>query len=467
MTVKTSAAIPTLTKFDPREVPYQIQVLTDLRTKYDYSEGFQADGSPNLGVHQVLLSGTVGSAKSILLAHIVLTHCLLYPGAYVGIGRNTMKDLRETLLDMILKHIGPDVPYKFNATLGKISFANGSEILCFSWADADVEQFKSYAFSLFVIEELTETKEKDFYFAILERVGRLSHVPEKAVINATNPDGPEHWAYKHFILGSETDSYIHVYYSHAKDNKFIPRSYLHMLRKNLDPKMALRKLEGQWVSITQNVIYYQYSREKHFKAGQTYSIKPDYPIDLTFDFNIAIGKPMSCAFYQIINDHFHIFKEIVIEGANTEEILMEAANLGLFEYDTMYRVHGDATGSARTPASKYSNYDLIRSFLKNYKTKDNRSLVFKLEVPKSNPPIRTRHNLVNAYLLNAMGEVRISVYDECVTVDEGMRLTMLKDTGKYIEDDSKPYQHITTAIGYGVCWHNMIGTRKEQGTVLL
>jgi len=34
---------------------------------------------------------------------------------------------------------------------------------------------------------------------------------------------------------------------------------------------------------------------------------------------------------------------------------------------------------------------------------------------------------------------------------EGFSLTKLKDGAQYIEDDSKRYQHITTAAGYGIC----------------
>lgn len=467
MKPKTSAAIPSLSQFNPNRIPFQRRVLKDIRKKFDYSDGFMPDGSPKLGVHQILLSGTVGSAKSLILAHIVVTHCLLFPGAQVGMGRLTMKDLRETLLKMTRQHIGQELPYGYNETLGKIVFANGSEVLSFSWADGDYEQFKSYAFSLFVIEELTETKDKALYDAIIERVGRLPNVPEKLIVCATNPDSPSHWAYKHFILGSAEDSYIHVYYSHAKDNPFIPASYYAMLRKNLDPRMALRKLEGQWIEITQDVIYYQYSRASHYKPGVIYRVDREHPIHISFDFNIAIGKPMSCVLYQVIEDHFHFFAELVVEGANTEDILQEAAERNYFEYDTTYLVHGDATGSSRSPASKSTNYDVIRNFLANYKTKDGRRIKFNIQVPKSNPPIRTRHNLVNAYMLNVGGDVRLSVYDQVKKLDEGFRLTMLKDGGKYLEDDSKDYQHITTAAGYGIFWHVRMSQRKEQGTVLL
>ena len=84
----------------------------------------------------------------------------------------------------------------------------------------------------------------------------------------------------------------------------------------------------------------------------------------------------------------------------------------------------------------------------NYKTKDGRSLDFEFRVPRANPPIRRRHNIVNAHFMNENKEVRLVVYDKWL--DEGFRLTALKKGADLIEDDSLPQQHATTAIGYMV-----------------
>ena len=56
-------------------------------------------------------------------------------------------------------------------------------------------------------------------------------------------------------------------------------------------------LYGEWLYIGTDVIYYQYDRDKHFILENT---KYDYTkaIHLTFDFNIAKGKPMSSASFQ-------------------------------------------------------------------------------------------------------------------------------------------------------------------------
>lgn len=453
------SSVPTIEEFDPRVIPYQFQVIKDIRKNFDYS----------LGTHEVLLSGAVGSAKSVLLAHIIVTHCLIYPFACFGIGRLTLPSLKETLLDFILKHLGAESTkdkFVYNKSNNQILFANGSKILPFSWKDGNFQKFRSYAFSGFAIEELSENKTRDVYEAISLRCGRLSHIPEKILISATNPDDPSHWAYKELIVNSRSDNTKHVYYSKTADNPFLPKSYIQRLQKNLDPKMALRMLEGQWLAIKQDVIYYEYNSDTHYR-DYDYKVDPSKPVYLSYDFNIGAGKPLSVIFFQYIDDTFHFFEEIVIEGSRTLDTLEEAANRGLLNYDTWYYVNGDATGAARTTVYNKTNYDIIREFLANFKSQAGKPLKFKIQVPKINPPLKTRHNTVNAYLKNQRGDVRVYVYRKARTLDEGFRLTKLKDRGQYIEDDSKYYQHVTTAAGYGICWQTLVGTRKEQGTVQL
>lgn len=454
-----NSSIPTIEEFNPKDVPYQYDVIRDVRKKYDYEKG----------VHEILLSGSVGSAKSLLAAHLAVTHCLQNPHAYFGIGRLSMPSLKETLIDVIRKHIDCDAmsgKFYYHGTTSQFMFQNGSKIVPFSWSDKKYKKFRSIPFSGFALEELTENNDKEVYTEILMRCGRLTHIKEKFLISMTNPDDPSHWAYKHFIEGCVNDPMKHVYYSKTRDNKFLDPNYYTQLAKNLDPKMAKRMLEGIWLSILQDVIYYEYNPKLHY-VKEKYKVDPIYPIHLTFDFNIGVGKPMSAIAYQILpGDIFHYFKEFIIEGARVADVMEEAANSGLFDYDTSYHIHGDATGKSRHPAAQGSCYDIIREFLANFVGPGNRKINFKIEVMQANPPIKTRHNLVNAYFMNANGQSRIKIYKDCKIADEGFRLTKLKENGSYIEDDSKPYQHVTTAVGYGIFWHHKVGHRKEQGTVL-
>lgn len=456
--IPSEAEIPLLTEFDPQDVNWQFDALEEIRTEYDYS----------LGVHQILFSGSVGSAKSILGAHIVITHCMENKNAVAGIGRLTMPDLKDTLLDMILKHLGEPgeiIDYNYNRTEGEITFPNGSKILSFSWADKKYKKFRSYAFTMFVIEELTENDTPEAYNAIMMRLGRNRNVKEKILLSMTNPDEPDHWVYKR-IIERQCET-IHVYYSLTKDNKFLDPAYIEFLETNLDAAMAKRMLEGLWLSIRGNTIYYTYSERNQIR-GVKYEIDRKFPIRLSFDFNIGDGKPLSCVFFQWNRDTFFWYAESVIYSARTEDVLEDCAQRGLFDEPNSYIIHGDATGRRRDTRSKSSDYEIIDEYLANYKTKDGKHINYTIEVPRSNPPVRTRHNLMNAQMCNVKGQNSFLVYvDGVPTFHEGIKLTKLKPGGKYIEDDSKYFQHISTAGGYGVCACIQFKDSKPQGTVLL
>ncbi len=452
------SSTPTLQNFDPNHIPYQIKVLRDIRQNFDYKKH---------SFHEILLSGSVGSAKSILLAHVAVTHCLQYPKARFCLARRSMPDLKRTIFQTVIEHLAdvPDSMYEINETKASIKFNNGSEIISTSWADKKAKKARSLQLSGIGFEEVTENDDKDkkAYDELRLRVNRLPHVPEQIIIAATNPDSPSHWAYKHWVVSKEPNR--HVYYSVTTDNPFLPATYIEQLKADLDPKMAERMLYGKWIEIEDEVIYYAYSRDRNYR-DYDYKVNEHLPIYFTYDFNIGAGKPMSCCFFQIIGDTFHFFDEVVIDGARTENTLEEAASRGLFDLSNTYYCNGDAAGKHRDTRSNQSDYDIIDSFLKRHRKPDGTFLQYARQIPSANPPIRDRHNIVNAYCLNLNKEVRLFVYKKAATLDEGMRLTKLRPGSQYIEDDSKRYQHITTALGYAVHYHNS-NLRRDSAVKML
>ena len=442
---------PSVAEFDPRVIPWQWECLSDIRANWSYEDGT---------VHEWMASGSVGSAKSILGAHLVVTHVQFYPRSRAVLGRQSMPDLKDTIVKKIEEHLegvyieGKD--YERNRTNGSFLFSNGSEIISRSWADKKYKTaFRSVEASCGLIEELTENDEsyKDFYPELLMRIGRLPHVPETWLGSLTNPDSPGHWAYKYFIEpnlpGRTPHPTRHVYYSLTEDNPFLPEGYVKGLKASLDPKMAERMLRGKWIEIVTEIIYHQYSTERNYRDVE-YEYNPAHPIILTFDFNIVVGKPMSAASGQFINDTFHWAETFIVDGADTNALLDEIAGRGLLDHGAKIIVHGDATGRARDTRSKSSDYEIIQKFLANYRTPKGQALNFVLLVPLSNPGLKLRHNTVNAYMRNSEKKVRFFVYKKAAELDEGLRLTKLKPGGQYIEDDSYRLQHVTTAVGYSV-----------------
>lgn len=453
---------PSFSQFDPTPIPWQSDFVTDVFNTFDYS----------LGAHEILLSGSVGSGKSLPAAHVALRHLFTYAQSRCVLARRAMPDLRDTIYTKVVEHLEgtckPDGTlfregrdYFLSRHNCQMSFANGSSIIARSWADKLYSKVGSIEASIAILEEASENDGDDeMAFKYLRmRVGRLPHVPQQFIIYPTNPEGPGHFLYEYFQIGQRQSGQTeglnptrHVYFSLTEQNPFLPSWYVSQLKEDMDPKLAQRMLYGQWVEITSDVVYHCYSEANNFR-NESYVVDETLPIYLAWDFNIAIGKPLSLCLAQKKMEKgavvFHFFNEVIIEGASTEEACQELADRGLLDFNTEYIVQGDATGGSRATKSKSSDYDIIRKFLSNYRSRHG-ALQFTMDVGASNPPVRSRHNLVNAYCKNEAGRSRLFVYKDAPILNKGMKLTALRKGGSYIEDDTKDYQHVTTALGYCV-----------------
>lgn len=447
----------TFSTFNPEIIPWQDKAYDQTLEEFDYS----------LGVHEVLLSGAIGSGKSVLGCHMALNHVMSNIGSRCLIARRTLPDLKKTLFITIMELLDESCfkegkHYGYRETTGEIWFPPWkSEMIPGTWADKRYKKFRSLQLSMALIEELTENNQEDkqAYDEIVMRLNRISTVRQNLVVAMTNPDSPAHWAYRYFI---ESENKLrHVFYSITEDNPFLPKSYIDKLKSELDPRMAERMLFGKWTEVSQDKIYYSYETDLNF-VKSSYAFDPALPVDVMHDFNISLGKPMSAAVGQVKNGIFHVAATILIDGARTNAICEEIANRGYYEKGSMVRVYGDATGKHSDSRNVRSDYDIIRQFLANLKRKDGTALAFEMNVPQSNPAIRDRHNCLNALFCNAKKERSMFIYKEAKDADVGFRLTNLKKGAQLTEDDTLREQHVTTAVGY---WAHYIKTRLKPGPI--
>lgn len=197
MTLNSST--PTYWEFSPDRIPMQRQVIDLVEKEYDY----------NQGLLMLLLSGALGSSKSLVAAHLAVSHCLRFPGASVGLCRRALPDIKRTIYKKIKQHLGNESLegyWRFIDTRGEIQFGNGSEIISISWADKNYEKVRSLELSAAIIEEATENKGDDMQGPkeVRERI-RLSHVPERWMLWLTNPDSPGHWMYDYWHLEEDAE----------------------------------------------------------------------------------------------------------------------------------------------------------------------------------------------------------------------------------------------------------------------
>lgn len=448
-----------LNTFNPKAIQWQYDLMYLIRKQLDYS----------LGVHEIICSGSVGSAKSEVCAHAAITHCILYSDARFLLGRQAMPRLKQTVIKKILDHIKGvlkiDIDFTHNKTSGIITFSNGAEMIPISWADKDYQKFRSYEFSAAWIEEATENdsvESKGFHTEMIARIGRInstnSNVKENFVLYSTNPDDPDHYFYDYFFTGGKrVGNYLtnnplrHVFFSLTEQNIFLPKWYITSLRNRYDNKMIQRLLEGQWIYINTDVIYYEYNPDEHFVLNDSV-IDPSLPVILTFDFNISKGKPMSSALMQYDGRTFRIIDEVAIEGARTQDAIEEWAGKGVFDtkHNPPIIIHGDATGRRGDSRGKNSDYSIIEKHLSNYTRPDGEALDFDIDVPTINPPIRERHNKVNGQLKSSTGKINILIDRRCKTINKGLLGGKLKEGARYLEDQTSQGMDVVVALGYGI-----------------
>ena len=198
--IKPKSIPLTFETFNPYKIPFQHRVFYDIKQKFDYSKD---------GVQLLLLSGSMGSGKSVLAAHLVVLHCLNNPNAFVGVGRLSFSLCKKTIFAEIIKQIPKafkeGVHYTINKSEGLIKFYNGSQVQCCYWSDKQWERFRGFEFTMFVVDEGSENEVPDLLNAIVTRLGRTPHLMfEPIVLILTNPDEPEHWINTNIILKAAT-----------------------------------------------------------------------------------------------------------------------------------------------------------------------------------------------------------------------------------------------------------------------
>jgi len=276
---------------------------------------------------------------------------------------------------------------------------------------------------------------------------RDRRVEQNRGLLTTTLDDPDSWMYEVFAGEGYDPERMEVLYAGTSENAAnLPVDYIDNMRATYSKRQFQRMVGDplpRWVSLETGLIY-------HAFGPHNVSPEADYdealPLLWMLDFNIADGAPMSSCIGHLRNGRFeerlrpelHIVDEIVIETADTHDAINEFEARGYDKDKAAVKIYGDAAGKARDTRSKKTDYQILAE--RGYIAQD---------VPSANPPIRDRHNTVNAALKNAAGDVRVKIHPRCKTLIKGLETTRLKGGAQYIEEVTK-FQHITTALGYGI-----------------
>lgn len=165
----------------------------------------------------------------------------------------------------------------------------------------------------------------------------------------------------------------------------------------------------------------------------------NWPIELTCDFNV---NPMCWALAHDKDEMSLYFDEVAIKHkTTTSKAIAKFCKKYKKHKEKKLYVYGDASGAYGSTKSKESDYDIIKSIVRQYGWE-----VITM-VPRKNPPIKERLNATNKRLQDHENDWKpyVKVDLSCKTIIDSMEQTQTKDDGI---DKSQNIEHMSDAVSY-------------------
>ncbi len=380
-------------------------------------------------------SGPVGSGKSAALCFEALRAAYRNQGRTGLIGAPTYNMLRDATLPSFLEMVEENgFPYQLNRSTFTVTFPEvGSKVL-FRSLD-EYERLRGSNLAWFGIDELTYCAEEAW-----TRLEARLRDPKATVLSGFavwTPKGFD-WVYRRF-LGEPVAGYGLVEAKPFENRYLLEKTpdFYERLKASYDERFYEQEALGSYRNLQAGQVYYAF--DSTGGVGD-FEVEPSAEILWSWDFNV---NPMASVIAQRRGDRVCVIDEIYLTTSSTEEVCEEF--LGRYgDHRGGVRVYGDATGERRYSVSSFSDYALIRRFLKAHP-----ELKGVVDVGKANPPVRDRVNLVNSKLAGADGERRLLVGRRCRKVIQDLEQVCYKpDSGVIDKDRDSARTHLSDALGY-------------------
>jgi hypothetical protein len=399
-------------------------------------------------------SGSIGSGKSQALCQEAIRLSYINHGRTGLIGAPTYPMLRDATLSTLFAVLESNgIPFEHNKAENVLTMSDtGSKILLRSVDE--YERLRGTNLAWFGIDELTYTVEE----AWLRLEGRLRDPLAKKLCGFAvwTPKGHD-WVYRKF-LADQTKTY-EVIVASAFENRYIldkVPDFYERLRRSYGEQFFRQEVLGEYLAADSNRVYDAFVLESH--VGDV-KVDMRLPLLWALDFNV---DPMSSVIAQKQGETFVVLDEIVLSRATTHQACEEFWNRFRHHAGGVV-VYGDASGQ-NLKTTGTTDYQIIRQFFARtpYRYAEYR-------VPKANPAVRERVQLVNSKLKNAGGEIRMRISSRCKELIKDLEQVTYKPESTVIDKEKDPKRtHLSDALGYLV-WQECRSNVRfgEQPTRLL
>lgn len=263
--------------------------------------------------------------------------------------------------------------------------------------------------------------------------GRLRSGLNLYGIVSTTPEGrrPNCWVYQNFVA-TPKEGY-RIYYGKTDLNKFNHCEYIKNLKKEYTARELEQYVEGKFISLLTGRAHHEFNRDKHVKridlpSGQQVFMGCDFNVD---KMSWVIG-------YEVKSGYIHIFDEIVVDRdarVDTTAHLVHAKGWGRFGH---VKVCVDKSSKNRSIVGESASIVLQKTL---------RGLNWNISCDDTgaNPPVIDRIMKVNRMLLNAEGQINLTIDPKCSALIEAFENIPLKGDGY---DKSLGLDHPADGTGY-------------------
>jgi len=301
-------------------------------------------------VKNTIISGSLGAGKTTPLCIKAFQEALRAPGAKVLMVRKELKAFKESTLNTLIqgdREMPPVIPPEYiihhNKSEHEIKIRTEGEpsYIVYSGVskragDKYPKKLGSTEFTDIAIDELEELDEADFdYLKGRMRRPKLDAEGNKLrrlIFAATNPGGPNHWAYDRFKISNpeERPDNVRVIRAKTEDNVYLDDEYIQDLKETYTGMMRQRLLLGKWVaaegqvyqnfdrSVHQKEPYYFYKPEEDWEDPEEPELRDYNKIIVGADSNYA--KPRAAVVIGITGTEIHLLDEFYRERTNVDAL---------------------------------------------------------------------------------------------------------------------------------------------------
>jgi hypothetical protein len=399
-------------------------------------------------------SGPVGSGKSQALCQEAIRLSYLNPGRAGLLGAPTYPMLRDATQSTLFEILGHNrIPHDYHKAENVLVMSDTRSRIIFRPVD-DYERLRGTNLAWFGLDELTYTAEE----AWLRLEGRLRDPKAKRLCGFAvwTPKGFD-WVYRRFL--DQPVAGYEVTYAGPFENRYLLEKvpdYYERLKRSYDGRFFEQEVLGKYLNVSDGQVYYSFDRARNVQEAET---DLSLPLRWALDFNV---DPMCSVIGQVQDGLVRILDEITLSLANTPQVCEEFLNR-YPRHEAGIVIYGDATGSRRQTTG-HSDYEMVKQALcrSGYKKVSYR-------IPRSNPDVRERVNLVNAMLRSADGETKLLIHPRCRELVQDLEQVCYKSGSSVVdkERDSRRTHH-SDALGY-LIWQECRpqGRAGERGERIL